>query len=218
MGCGSVISVAGARNHAPELWLGSVAGLCGPVSRPFPPLVLLLAVLSCSCPPLVLFLTSSCRPPVLSFCPVLVVWLRWPTLRRCPPRAAKPCVFLPLLLATFSNPVGPPGVPRCPRATVANPVSFFCCLSRSACPACPRCGPFYHRATRGLSHAWPCRFSYLRRLVWVCFHVAMNATGTQRSKCDITIGSSHDIYRHQELAFSNIYCFGRFHQHLNFRG
>ena len=55
-------------------------------------------------------------------------------------RAGEPCVFLLLLVATFSNPVGPPGVPRCPRATVAKTVSFFCCLSRSACPACPRCG------------------------------------------------------------------------------
>ena len=162
-----------------------------------PPLVLLL---SSSCPLVVLLLSSSCPfPPILSFCLVLVVWLRWPTLR--PPlvlflssssfgRAGKPCVFLLLLVATFSNPVGPPGVPRCPRATVANPVSFFCCLSRSACPACPRCGPVYHRSYPGLVPCLATPFFLSPPM----FHVTMNATVPQRSKCDFAIGSSHDIY------------------------
>ena len=140
-----------------------------------PPLVLLL---SSSCPFLVLlFLSSSCPPlllvcscrlnPPSSFCPflvllivLLILWPRWRTL--CLPPASSGHVFEPCGSSS------PPGVPRCPRATVANPVSFFCCLSRSACPACPRSGPVYHRLTRGLSPAWPRRFSYLHRLVWVC--------------------------------------------------
>ena len=117
----------------------------------------------------------------------------WPGLPPLVLLLAAPMNLL-LLVATFANPVGPPGIPCCPRATVANPVSSFCPLSRSACPACPRCGPFYHRLIRALPPAWPRRFSYLHRLAWVCSHLAMDATVIPRSKCDITIGSSHDIY------------------------
>ena len=46
----------------------------------------------------------------------------------------------------------------------------------------------------GLSPALATPFFLSPPPVWVCSHVAMNATVTQRSKCDITIGSSHDIY------------------------
>ena len=64
--------------------------------------------------------------------------------------------------------------------------------SQTPCPSVCR-GPVYHRFTRGLSPAWQRRFSHLHAFVWACFHVAMNATVTQRSKCDITMKSSRDI-------------------------
>ena len=88
--------------RTPELWLGSVARLCGwalcpglvlllssvaglcSVSRPCPPVVLcgwalcpgLVLLLAGPCPPLVLFLSSSC--PCLGRAPELCGWALWP--------------------------------------------------------------------------------------------------------------------------------------------
>ena len=145
------------------------------------------------CPFLVVLLSSSPPPLVL-----LVLWPRWRTL--CLPPASSGHVFEPCGSSVFPAVL----VPRS--------------QSRSACPACARCGPAYHRLTRGLPPAWPRRFSYLHRLVWVCFHVAMNAIVTQRSKCDITIGSSHDKYpvSHRSAHVTQASGTGVF-QHLLFR-
>ena len=121
------------------------------------------------CPGLVLLLRCVARLCVQALSSSRVLFLSSSSCRLVPLLSSSPppLVLLVLSVATFSNAVGPPGVPSCPHATVANPVSFVRCLSRSACPACPRCGPVYHRLTRGLSPAWPRRFSYLHRLVWV---------------------------------------------------
>ena len=188
-----------ASSSCPSLVLLSSFGCL--LSFSSPPLVLLLSsscpflvlVLSSSCPALVLLLFFSCPPPLvvlLSSSP-FVLFLSSGCAGQpcvlvlsssCPPRllllssssfgrAGEPCVFLLLLVATFSNPVGPPGnTPRCPRATVASPVSFFCCLSRSPCPACPRCGPSYPGlvpclATRFFLSPPPCLYVFMRLLM-----------------------------------------------------
>ena len=142
-----------------------------------------------SCPPLLLSLLSSLSSSCLvlllsSFCPFLVLLFLSSS---CPPLL----LSCSCRLAALANPASPcpPGVPRYPRAMVANPVSFFRCLSSLPVLLVHVVGPFI----TVLPGACPL-LGYLHRLVWVCFHVAMKATVTQRSKCDITIGSSHDIY------------------------
>ena len=96
-------------------------------------------------------------------------------------------VFLLFLMVICSNRMGLLGVVCCLRAAVANRVYSFCYLSRITCSVCPRPGSVHHRFTRGL-------FLYLYRFIWVCFRMTMNTTMVQRSKCDIIIGFSHDIY------------------------
>ena len=133
--------------HSLAAPLNTVAGLC-------------VQALSSSCP---LWLGSVSRPCPLGRAPELCGWLCVQAvllLSSSFGRAGEPCVFLLLILvATFSNPVGPPPLSSCHGRKPRVLLSLFVqvCLS------------------------------------WVCFHVAMNATVTQRSRCDITIGSSHDI-------------------------
>ena len=192
------------------------------------PLVLLS---SSSCPSLVLLSSSGCILFSLSSSPpplvLLVRWPRWRTL--CLPPASSGHVF---------EPCGSSG--RSPLSSChGRKPRVLLLLFVQVCLSC--LSTLWALLSPSYPGLVPClrRFSYLHRLVWVCFQVAI-ATVTQRSKFDITIGSSHDIYpvfhrfAHvtQALVFSTVYCLGavpkqlealekytciRFQQHWNFR-
>ena len=101
-----------------------------------------LVLLSSSHPPLVLVLSSSC--PLLVSCPPVVLlvlpssWPRWRTLSFSGP----PSVLLLLLVATFANALGPPGVLLLSSCHGCKPrVLLLTSVQDCLLVTCPRCGP-----------------------------------------------------------------------------